>query len=171
MGVGAVGMRAGGRAGRAGGAAIGGAFSGDAFPITANDTVPAVAWDGGRAGRAEGPATGDMTATRPGIGHANPRNVNDLIVTPGGTFSTHPDDYIMAMKNPAALLGEGIRDEVRAVEYVIREIPPLAVKGEILLHSELVIDDREYRLRQSVGRNTTPYKFAVGSAADARAIQ
>jgi phage-related protein len=26
--------------------------------------------------------------------------VNDLIVTPNGQYSTHPDDYVMAMKNP-----------------------------------------------------------------------
>jgi phage-related protein len=33
-----------------------------------------------------------------------PKKVNDLIVTPEGQYSTHPDDYIMAMKNPASLV-------------------------------------------------------------------
>jgi tape measure domain-containing protein len=32
------------------------------------------------------------------------RPVNDLIVTPEGNYSTHPDDFIMAMKNPASLI-------------------------------------------------------------------
>lgn len=35
---------------------------------------------------------------------AAPTKVNDLIVTPEGTFSTHPDDTIFAMKNPGALM-------------------------------------------------------------------
>jgi phage-related protein len=30
--------------------------------------------------------------------------VNDLIVTPEGQYSTHPDDYIMAMRNPSSLV-------------------------------------------------------------------
>lgn len=29
--------------------------------------------------------------------------VNDMILTPNGTFSTHPDDYLIATKNPFAL--------------------------------------------------------------------
>lgn len=33
--------------------------------------------------------------------------VNDMIITPEGKFSTHPDDYIMAMKKPYALGGNG----------------------------------------------------------------
>ena len=32
-------------------------------------------------------------------------NVNDMILTPQGTFSTHPDDYLIATKNPYALGG------------------------------------------------------------------
>ena len=132
-------------------------------------------WDGGRAERSDGGIAAQVTphanqvAASPGISRAIP--VNDLIVTPAGTFSTHPDDYIMAMKRPTDLLGDGIRDEVRTVEHVIRETPPVTVDGEIVLRSELVIDDREYRLRQSVGKNTTPYRFAVGSATDARTVQ
>jgi hypothetical protein len=34
-------------------------------------------------------------------------NVNDLIVTPQGTWSTHPDDYIIATKSPQTLNSEG----------------------------------------------------------------
>jgi hypothetical protein len=111
----------------------------------------------------------------------NNQPVNDLILTPQGRFSTHPDDYIIAMKNPAALMGAGtplpnqlraeIRNEVRAVERIPPALPPVVVEGVIELHSDLAIDDRGYRLRQSVGKNTTPYKFAVGSANNARLIQ
>ena len=32
-------------------------------------------------------------------------NVNDMILTPQGTFSTHPDDYLIATKNPYSLGG------------------------------------------------------------------
>ena len=37
-------------------------------------------------------------------GAAEPRKVNDLILTPDGSYSTHPDDTIFAMKNPASLV-------------------------------------------------------------------
>jgi hypothetical protein len=101
------------------------------------------------------------------------KTVNDLILTPQGQFSTHPDDYILAMKNPAALVNNDMRTEVRTVERISQAMPPapVVVEGEIELHSALVIDDKGYRLRQSVGKNTTPYKFAVGSAKNARLIQ
>jgi hypothetical protein len=105
------------------------------------------------------------------------QTVNDLIVTPQGRFSTHPDDYIIAMKNPAALVNSEtsfpheMRNEIRTVERTPQAIPPVVVEGEIELHSELTIDDKGYRLRQSVGKNTTPYKFATGNAKNARLIQ
>lgn len=35
------------------------------------------------------------------------RSVNDMILTPNGTFSTHPDDYLIATKNPYALSTSG----------------------------------------------------------------
>jgi hypothetical protein len=70
------------------------------------------------------------------------------------------------MKNPAALVSE-----VHAVERIPSAAAPAAAGGAIELRSELVIDDSGYRLRQSVGKNTTPYKFALGSAQDARVIQ
>jgi hypothetical protein len=106
---------------------------------------------------------------------ANTKTVNDMILTPQGQFSTHPDDYILAMKNPTALVSAAlpgeIRNEVRSVERVSQAAPPVVVEGEIELRSELVIDDKGYRFRQSAGKNTTPYKFAVGSAKNARLIQ
>lgn len=37
---------------------------------------------------------------------AGVRSVNDMIISPHGNFSTAPDDYIMAMKDPTALMGK-----------------------------------------------------------------
>jgi hypothetical protein len=94
-----------------------------------------------------------------------------MILTPQGQFNTHPDDYILAMKNPAALVNREMQNEMRSVERVPQAAPPVVVEGEIELRSELVIDDKGYRLRQAVGKNTTAYKFAVGNAKNARLIQ
>jgi hypothetical protein len=35
------------------------------------------------------------------------QSVNDMILTPSGNFSTHPDDYIIATKDPSALSSSG----------------------------------------------------------------
>ena len=35
------------------------------------------------------------------------KKVNDMILTPHGNFSTAPDDYLLAMKDPSSLLGYG----------------------------------------------------------------
>ena len=35
------------------------------------------------------------------------RSVNDAIITPSGVINTHPDDYLIATKNPSALGGSG----------------------------------------------------------------
>jgi len=55
----------------------------------------------------------------------NQRKVNDLIVTPQGQFSTHPDDYILAMKNPMSLVNNSIRNEVRVGAAVGSVVPIL----------------------------------------------
>jgi PBP1b-binding outer membrane lipoprotein LpoB len=93
----------------------------------------------------------------PGVVHYNTnasqiQTANDLIRTP-------------------ALVNSEIRNELRSVERVPPAIPPVIVDGEIELRSELTIDDKGYRLRQSVGKNTTPYKFTVGNVNNARLIQ
>jgi hypothetical protein len=99
-----------------------------------------------------------------------PHAVNDLIITPRGEYSTHPADYLMAMKNPTALINTKMRDEVQSVQFM-PQTTPVVVEGEIKLQSELVIDDKGYRLRQKISGNTTPYKFTVGSARNARMLQ
>jgi hypothetical protein len=43
-------------------------------------------------------------------------SVNDLIVTPQGTWSTHPDDYIIATKRPETIgSGGGVQMNVKIV--------------------------------------------------------
>jgi GTP-binding protein len=74
-------------------------------------------------------------------------------------------DIVAIAGFPGAFIGDTISDPMR-----LEALPPVVVNGEIKLQSELLIDDKGYRLRQAVGRNTTPYKFSVGSAADARLI-
>jgi phage-related protein len=44
-----------------------------------------------------------------GGGNEGAKPVNDLIVTPEGQYSTHPDDYVMAMKNPGDLIDSIMR--------------------------------------------------------------
>jgi hypothetical protein len=114
--------------------------------------------------------TGDDAAATYGgyVYRGYKRPVNDLIVTPRGQFSTHPDDYIFAMKNPADLAGNELRREARTVERIPQAMPPVTVTGEIKLQSELTIDDKGGRLRQSVIKNTTPYKFSTGNSLEAR---
>ena len=174
-----VGAAAGGAAGIAAGAAVGAAV-GSVVPVLGTAVGALVGagigalgmWLGGRAGRAVGAGIGGAVARDDNSGATlRGRQVNDLIVTPYGDFSTHPDDYIFAMKDPASLVNNEIHNEVRTVQFVPQTAPPVVLEGEIELKSELVIDDKGYRLRQQVGKNTTPYKFAVGSAQNARLIQ
>lgn len=47
---------------------------------------------------------------------AEPTKVNDMILTPDGTYSTHPDDTIFAMKNPGSLVD-------RLAEYFVQAKP------------------------------------------------
>jgi hypothetical protein len=58
--------------------------------------------------------------------------------------------------------------EMRSIPRLAETAKPVTVDGEIKLHSQLIIDDSGYRLKQAVVQNTTPYKFATGSAFDAR---
>jgi hypothetical protein len=164
-GVGAIGMWLGGKAGRAVGTAIGGAVADDDEDAAQS---PEAVYNRSAASLA---AARRRSGRRLSDTDVSAQTVNDLIVTPQGQFSTHPDDYIIAMKNPAALVNNEMRNEIRTVERIPQAIPPVVVEGEIELHSDLTIDDKGYRLRQSVGKNTTPYKFVTGNAKNARLIQ
>jgi len=93
-------------------------------------------------------------------GMENDRRSN--VVAIGDDYPAYP----FAMQTPSYLL-----DETRAVQRASQPPQPLVVNGEIVLRTELVIDDKNYRLRQAVVKNDTPYPFAAGSATDARLIQ
>ena len=42
-------------------------------------------------------------------------SVNDMVITPNGKFSTHPDDYIFAMKNPNSLNGGRVTNNIKVI--------------------------------------------------------
>ena len=103
------------------------------------------------------------------MGHFGGRAGRELGRRIGGAAAG--DDYYaggypFVMQTPSYLL-----DEVRAAQGIPYAAPLLSVGGEIILRSELIIDDKNYHLRQSVIKNDTPYRFAVGNAAEARLIQ
>ena len=41
--------------------------------------------------------------------------VNDMIITPNGNFSTHPDDYVIATKNPQSLGGGQVVNNIKVI--------------------------------------------------------
>lgn len=47
------------------------------------------------------------------------RKVNDMILTPQGNFSTAPDDYIIAMKEPTSLMGSGSGNSNVIVKFTV----------------------------------------------------
>lgn len=49
----------------------------------------------------------EKTLLNAGTAKSNVTGVNDMILTPDGNFSTDPNDYIIASKNPSALGGSG----------------------------------------------------------------
>jgi len=168
-----VGAAAGGAAGIAAGAAIGAAVGsvvpglGTAVGALVGAGVGALGmWLGGRAGRAAGAAIGGALA-----GDDGPEDVFYAALGPRPAGAALDAECAALAKQRAALLGKDARDEMRSLGRAAGEIPPVTVDGEIVLRSELVIDDGEYRLRQAVGKNTTPYKFSVGSSAEARMAQ
>jgi hypothetical protein len=83
--------------------------------------------------------------------------------TPGISMSAVPrlDDY--------GPIKHEMQTALANTSQIIPQAPPPAVvEGEIKLKSELIIDDKGYRLKQQVDTNTTPYKFAIGQAQDVR---
>ena len=46
------------------------------------------------------------------------------------------------------MVDNDIRREVRSLERIPQAVSPVVVEGKIELRSELVIDDKNYRLRQ-----------------------
>ena len=170
----AVGVKAGALAGAKLGAALGTVVPGvgNIVGLLVGGAVGAgVGLLGGRAGRAAGEAIGrasaggaaDAESPEAALARAaRPHTASELNAMRSGA----------AIPRPAAMPVDGrARDEARSLAPIAREAPPLTVDGEIVLRSELCIDDQTYRLRQSIAGNSTPYKFAVGSASDARTMQ
>lgn len=76
-----------------------------------------------------------------GASISKPKKVNDLIITPSGeSFETHPDDFLIAAKNPRALAGGGVNITInnpmflddRMVDIVQRQLSSL-LKREMRL--------------------------------------
>ena len=162
-----VGAAAGGAAGVAAGAAVGAAV-GSVVPILGTAVGALVGagigalgmYLGGKAGRSIGAGIGGAVAgDEEGAVHSPGGSRTNTIRGPGGRSRRRVNDL------------NKIHSEVSTVQFVPQSSPPVSVEGEIELKSELVINDQNYRLRQKVGKNTTPYKFAVGSAQNARPIQ
>jgi len=182
----AVGIKAGALAGAKLGAALGTVVPGvgNVVGLVAGGLIGAgVGWLGGRAGRAAGAAIGGASAS--GAEGDSPAGLAYSAGPPNAAARPYSASGLNAMRAgvsrpavagdarpPAYLVDRRARDEARSVMLpAAAEAPqPVAVEGEIVLRSELRIEDDGYRLRQTVGRNTTPYKFAVGSAAEARAM-
>lgn len=104
-GIGALGMWLSGKAGRTIGEGIGGAITDDdSKPERTVPHRPSMSGPPPYTTTGASPLNNRSMPTRwRGSQYPPQTPVNDLIVTPQGQFSTHPDDYIMAMKNPASL--------------------------------------------------------------------
>jgi len=123
---------------------------------------------GSRAGRAAGEAIGGAAAgTETDEGPRQSLYATRVGASPARSAAA------AAPRLDAARVSSAAREETRSVALPdAAEAPrPVTVEGEIVLRSELHIEDDGYRLRHTVERNTTPYKFALGSATEARAMQ
>ena len=65
-----------------------------------------------------------------GVGYVKETSVNDMILTPQGNFSTHPDDYIIATKNPSELNG-GNKGGVVQIQPIINNYASNDTQAEI----------------------------------------
>lgn len=96
------------------------------------------------------------------------RKVNDMILTPHGNFSTAPDDYLIAMKDPASLLGMGGGQGYVKVNFIVNnnvsdmveattteQIDEKGIKSLIVTISKVVARDYE------TGKNG--WESAIGS--------
>lgn len=73
-------------------------------------------------------------------------SVNDMILTPNGQFSTHPDDYIIATKNPQSLGGGAvvnvnIENNVSDVEVSATPVNRNGIQEIMIQISKKIADD------------------------------
>jgi ABC-type multidrug transport system fused ATPase/permease subunit len=80
-------------------------------------------------------------------------SVNDLIVTPQGAWSTHPDDYIIATKHPEALgSGGGARMNVKIVNNAGAAVSARQGVGADGINELLVMIDRQMQRNVASGK-------------------
>jgi len=131
------------------------------------------AWGLGRAGRRAGEAVGAAGYGGDGADAAMPPAYPEPPAWPSppafAASSALPTPVPMPV--PAMLAGPALREEIAAVAPPSAPAPQVAVDGDIRIESFLSVEGGSLVLRQEAGRNTTPFRFDVGSAAEARMIQ
>jgi len=163
------------KAGAAAGAKIGGAL-GSVVPVVGNIVGLAlggaigagVGLLGARAGRAVGEGVGGAGRATPYAARQRQAAARAERNGRGGAAETPP---YSAWQSPAPAMRGG--DALREAATASASFPAAraVVDGEIRLESRLSVDGGALVLRQEVARNTTPYRFATGAAAEARMIQ
>jgi hypothetical protein len=90
-------------------------------------------------------------------------SVNDLIVTPQGTWSTHPDDYIIATKRPDTLSsGGGVQMNVKIVNNAGAAVTTQQGIGADGLNELLVMVDQ--RIQGNIASGKWDGSFATRDA-------
>ena len=89
---------------------------------------------------------------------AEPTKVNDMILTPDGTYSTHPDDTIFAMKNPGSLVD-------RLAEYFAQASPgqPYALADSSASQAVRQSVSNDYSRHSSSSVYNTPIHVTVNA--------
>jgi len=178
---GAIGTAVGIKAGAAAGAKIGAALGtvvpgvGNVIGLVAGGLIGAgVGWLGGRAGRAIGEGVG-------GVGHARPEADTSTVTagreertaTSPPQWPTAPLAFPMSWTSPAPqmLAGQQLSAAAETVAPVPAPVPRVDMDGEIRIESHLSVEGGALVLRQELAGNTSPFRFATGSTAEARVIQ
>jgi hypothetical protein len=90
-------------------------------------------------------------------------NVNDLIVTPQGTWSTHPDDYIIATKSPQTLnSGGGVQMNVKIVNNAGAVVTAQQGIGPDGINEFLIMVDQ--RIQNNIASGKFDGSFAMRDA-------
>lgn len=90
---------------------------------------------------------------------ATPTKVNDLIVTPDGTFSTHPEDTIFAMKDPGVLV-----DRLAALLSGGFSQPSYALAGNSAAQAVRQSISNDYSRHSSSQTFNTPINVSVNAS-------
>ena len=93
-----------------------------------------------------------------GSGKEEPTKVNDMILTPDGTYSTHPDDTIFAMKNPGSLVD-------RLAEFFAQSANPssYALAGDAAANTVRQSVSNDYSRHSSSSVFNTPIHVTVNA--------